>query len=151
MYKTLPILLVCSVSLTSCSVFQQDEVKEEPLQIEYAQKKATNILYLHEQMGTRSGQDTFKSIVSKANVIVDFYADWCGPCKSLGRTIEQIANSYPTITFLKVDVDQFPQIAQAFGVKSIPVLSFYKDGVKVKQIAGAKNKNELESLIRSMY
>jgi thioredoxin 1 len=154
MYMYVPLLLLSSISLSACYAAEKktlDIIPDEIEQVAHAQKNHSNIIYLHEQTEKRSGQDILQNIVSTGNVIVDFYADWCGPCKNLGRTIEQIASDHTAIIFLKVNVDLFPDIAQNFGIKSIPVLIFYKNGQKLKTISGSKNKNELENLIQSMY
>ena len=55
-------------------------------------------------------------------VFVDFYADWCGPCKMLGPVVEELAGETPDVTFVKVNVDDLPEIAQKYGIMSIPAL-----------------------------
>lgn len=73
------------------------------------------------------------------NVLVDFFATWCGPCRMTGRVIEEIEGEYPTVTFLKIDVDQFPEIAQNFMVTSIPSFIAYKDGQNVSLKIGGQS------------
>ena len=72
-------------------------------------------------------------------IIVDFYADWCGPCKMLTPVLEQI-----DLSFLKVNVDDFQELAIKYGVMSIPTLIQFKDGQVIKKIIGYKTKEELE-------
>lgn len=77
------------------------------------------------------------------NVVVDFYADWCGPCKILGRTFQTIEDDFPSITILKVNVDDFPTIAREFFVTSIPYLVCYKDGQRIDFIVNEKKQSDI--------
>lgn len=72
-------------------------------------------------------------------VIVDFYADWCGPCKMLAPILEETS-----FNVLKVNVDDFQELAIKYGVMSIPTLIKFKDGEEVKKTIGFKTKEELE-------
>lgn len=81
-------------------------------------------------------------------VIVDFWAEWCGPCKALAPTIETIANEKAgKVKVCKVDVDGNPTIAAKYGVRSIPTVILFKGGEKVDQIVGNVPKKTLEDLI----
>lgn len=73
-------------------------------------------------------EDFVTTIKNEKKVLVDFNATWCSPCRMMGRVIEDVEEDYPDITFLKVDTDQFPQIAQQFGIMSIPTLIPFIDG-----------------------
>ncbi len=71
-------------------------------------------------------------------VVVDFYADWCGPCKVVAPTIEKLADEYSgRARFAKLDVDESPGIAEEYGVASIPTLIIFKNGKPVDRIIGA--------------
>lgn len=72
-----------------------------------------------------------KIIAEDKNVLVDFNATWCGPCRMMGRVIEEIEAEYPELTFLKVDTDDFPEIAQRFMIASIPSMLAYKNGNRI--------------------
>lgn len=80
-------------------------------------------------------EQTFKADVldSEKPVIVDFWATWCGPCMMLAPVLEEIAAEHPELVVAKVDVDENPQLAMAFGISSIPAVMLFKDG----KIAGA--------------
>ena len=83
-------------------------------------------------------------------VLLDFYADWCGPCKMLAPVIEEAAEDMPEIQFYKVDVDEAPELARSFKVMSVPTLAFFKNGELVKKNVGAVSYEELEELINSV-
>ena len=85
-------------------------------------------------------QEDFNEII-KGEVLVDFYADWCGPCKMMGTVLEEI----DFVDVLKVNVDEYPEIATKYGVMSIPTLIKFKDGKEVKKTIGYKTKDELET------
>ena len=76
--------------------------------------------------------------------IVDFYADWCGPCRMLGPIIEELDN----IQILKVNVDSFHEIANKYGVMSIPTLILFKDGKEVSKMIGLRSKSDIEEMIK---
>jgi thioredoxin 1 len=77
-------------------------------------------------------------------VLVDFWADWCGPCKMIAPTIEEFAVEYEgKLKVTKMDVDQNPRTAMQYGIRSIPTLLIFKDGKIVEQIVGAVPKRSL--------
>ena len=76
-------------------------------------------------------------------VVVDFWAEWCGPCKMIAPILAEIANEQPGITIAKLNVDENPEIAMRFNVMSIPTLIVFKDGDVAKRLVGAKGKGQL--------
>ena len=84
---------------------------------------------------------------SKIPVIVDFSADWCGPCKMLGPILENVAESHDDIKFVSVNIDDEDDLAAKYDVFSIPCLVYIKDGKEVKRNVGLLSKNELEKFI----
>ena len=92
----------------------------------------------------------FESIIKEGVVLVDFYAEWCGPCKMIGPVLEQLAGEYEgKAEIVKVNVDNENELAAAYGVMSIPNLILFKDGQPVKQVVGYQAKKALKALIDS--
>ena len=88
----------------------------------------------------------FEDEVLKADkkVLVDFYADWCGPCKMMSPVVDEIANSYSDkVKVCKINVDEAPDIAVNYGIMSIPTLIFFENGNVVDTIVGLTSKSEL--------
>lgn len=77
--------------------------------------------------------------------IVDFYADWCGPCKMLGSVLESM-----DANILKINVDTHEDLATTFGVMSIPTICFFKDGELKEKVIGFRNKEELEKILNNI-
>ncbi|MDF9866799.1 thioredoxin 1 [Bacilli bacterium PM5-3] len=93
--------------------------------------------------------NNFETEVKQGITLVDFYADWCGPCKMIAPTIEQLANELSDVKIAKLDVDAAPKTAQKYNVMSIPTLIVFKDGEVVDQKMGFMTKDQVESLINS--
>jgi thioredoxin 1 len=80
-------------------------------------------------------------------VLLDFYADWCMPCRRLAPLIDQIAEEYPEYLICKVNVDDEPSLASQFGVSSIPTLVVMRGGEVISQSAGARPKHQILALL----
>jgi len=93
---------------------------------------------------------TFESEVIKAKgpVVVDFWAEWCGPCKMIAPALEEIAKSLgDKVKILKLNVDENPQTAAKYGIQSIPTLMLFKDGTMASKQIGAAPKQKLQQWI----
>lgn len=86
-------------------------------------------------MITYNGED-FQSLIKEGLVLVDFYAEWCGPCKMLMPVVTRMSENMTDVKFVKIDVDKFRDVAKENGVKSVPTLVLFKDGVEVNRRAG---------------
>lgn len=88
-------------------------------------------------------EDSFEEEIKSGRVLVDFYADWCGPCKMMGNVLESI-----DANILKVNVDMHPQIAKKFGVMSIPTIILFEDGKELRRNIGFMPREELEEFLK---
>ncbi|MBE6809142.1 MAG: thioredoxin [Clostridia bacterium] len=86
-------------------------------------------------------------IESQKTVLLDFYADWCGPCKMLSPIVEEIAEENPQYLVGKINVDNEPELAAAFSVQSIPLLVVMKNGKIAGQVVGYRPKEQILSLL----
>ena len=88
-------------------------------------------------------KEDFNSLI-KDKVLVDFYADWCGPCKMLGPVLEKVESD---IKVIKVDVDAFEDLAREYGVMSIPTIILFNEGKEIKRNIGFIDKERLEKFL----
>ena len=91
----------------------------------------------------------FSDAIKEGVVLVDFYADWCGPCKMVAPVLVQLEQEYQgKLTIVKVDVDAEGGLAQKFGIMSIPTLMLFKDGNSVGQVLGFQAKPMLQQFLK---
>lgn len=92
--------------------------------------------------------ETFHSEVSEGLVLVDFYADWCGPCKMLSPVLDELAvDTEGKLKILKVNIDDSTSVSGEYGIMSIPTLLVFKDGEVVNKVSGFKPKEALLGLV----
>lgn len=94
--------------------------------------------------------ETFDATLSSTGqpVLVDFWAEWCGPCKMMAPILDQLATEQEgRATIAKVDIDAFPELQARFGVRAIPTLIVFKDGQPVSTITGVRSKSFLEAAL----
>lgn len=101
-------------------------------------------------MATMITNNNFKTEVLDANepVLIDFFANWCMPCKMLTPVIEEIANEVPGVKICKINVDEEPELAQQFQVMSIPTLMVMKNGKLVNKTVGVRPKEEIMDMLK---
>ena len=103
------------------------------------------ILYSMENLTS----DAFSQATSSGVVVIDFYADWCGPCQAMMPQVEELDAEMSDITFYKVNIDSEGELAQAQGVQSIPTFMIFKNGEKVDTIIGSIEKEDLAEKIKA--
>ena len=91
----------------------------------------------------------FDQIITSGITLVDFYADWCGPCKMLSPIIEKLDNEFPNIEFIKVNVDDNMDLADRYSIMSIPIVYIFKDGVLIGQMQGYRDKSGVKAFIEN--
>lgn len=95
-------------------------------------------------------QKNFEQVKSSdKTVLLDFYADWCGPCRMVSPLVDEIAEENPQYFVGKINVDNEPELARRFGVSSIPTLVVMKNGNVVQQSAGARPKDQILEMLNS--
>lgn len=100
-------------------------------------------------MITHVNKDSFEAEVLKSDktVLLDFYADWCGPCKMQGKILEAVAPKFDNVKIVKCNVDETPELAQMYGVQSIPTLFAIKNGEVVNKNIGAMDEGGLRRFL----
>ncbi len=91
-------------------------------------------------------EEDFKELIGQESLLVDFYADWCGPCQAMGTILEKV----DFIDVLKVNTDKFPNIASSYGVMSIPTLIFFQNGEEKKKLIGLTSIDDLKAAYESL-
>ena len=96
-------------------------------------------------------KENFDSVKNSSKaVLLDFYADWCGPCRMVSPIVEEIAAENPQYLIGKINVDKEPELAQQFKVLSIPTLAVIKNGAVINRSVGARPKTEILDMLESV-
>ena len=97
-------------------------------------------------------EKTFADEVLRADglVVVDYWADWCSPCKQMAPIIDELSTEYADVKFVKVDTNTNPNLAAEQGVLSLPTLQFFQGGIVAKSLSGGKSKGALKKAIEEL-
>ena len=93
-------------------------------------------------------EDKFKELIKEGKILVDFYADWCGPCQMLTPILEQLEKKNKEIKVIKVNTDEFMELANEYKIMSIPALKLFENGKLIKETVGYMSLEELEDFIK---
>ncbi|KAL8382569.1 hypothetical protein RB595_006378 [Gaeumannomyces hyphopodioides] len=85
----------------------------------------------------KSSEEFKAALANNKVVLVDFFAVWCGPCKAISPKVEQWSEQYPNIHYVKVDVDELPEVSQEYSIRAMPTFLLFKDGEKAEELVGA--------------
>ena len=94
-------------------------------------------------------ESEFAEATASGVVLADFWATWCGPCRSMMPVIEQIAGEMPSVTVVKVNIEDAPQLAGEYGVRTVPTFLVMKDGKVVQELVGVKSKAVLTDALKN--
>lgn len=92
--------------------------------------------------------EDFEKLINNGLVLVDFYANWCGPCQMLSPVLEELEKKNNEVKIVKIDVDKFQNLARKNGIMSIPAIKVYKNSELINQTVGYLELEELETLIK---
>jgi thioredoxin 1 len=102
-------------------------------------------------MVTELNESNFKQMIKTGKAAIDFYADWCGPCQLMKPIFEKVGKEVKEINFFKVNVDESPEPASIYGVRSIPTIVFMKDGKEVDRVLGVIYEDDFKRKISIVF
>lgn len=95
--------------------------------------------------------EDFDDFISAGNVVVDFYAEWCGPCKIMAPHFKEASETLHNVKFAKLDVDGNQEISGRYGVMSIPTTIFFKDGEQIDRYTGALSLKDIKEMVEKDF
>lgn len=106
---------------------------------------------MHSVQQIQASQFSTEVLQSRQPVVVDFFATWCPPCRAIAPVLENLAQGYQgQVKFVKVDVEQAPELASRFRIQGVPTLMFFKDGAVIDQVVGAPPAPALQARVARM-
>lgn len=96
-------------------------------------------------------KDFSEQVLNSENlVVVDFWAEWCGPCRMIKPILDELSTEYTDVAIVGLDVDSYPNVAASQGIRNIPTIGFYKNGIMVERLVGAYPKINLKEKIDAL-
>ena len=149
--------LALSFLVSGCGAaprLQPEAAKEEMIEVEEEMVPAADETETTKGAGSyikaTSIAEFDKIIAENKLVIVDFYAEWCVPCKQFGPIFEQVAAQFPSIVFVKVDGEKSPELLKREGIRGYPTIKVYKDGKHVGNYGGNRSKKDFSSYVSGL-
>ena len=102
-------------------------------------------------MTTELNEENFEESIKQGNAVLDFYADWCGPCQMMEPTLQKVSKEFKEVHFFKINVDENQQIASTYAVRSIPTIIFLKNGKEFDRIIGLLNEMEFRERVKVAF
>ena len=93
--------------------------------------------------------EEFNELIKTGTTLVDFFADWCGPCKMLGPVLEELDSEYPDVDFAKVNVDENMELAGEYGIMSIPAVFLFRNGEVIGNFGGYRDRESVREFLDS--
>ena len=147
--KRIFILIACVAMFTACGG-NKKEVKQQDSENPKSEELVAGSIILNSADFTQKVADLSKEwkYLGDKPAVIDFYADWCGPCKMVSPVVDQIAKEHPEYKIVKVNVDEQPELASKFNIMSIPALFVVKNGEIVNKSVGAKPKSKILEMLK---
>lgn len=143
------IVIILIIVFVGMIILLNNLLKIESNKMISQESKILNNQKEEKDMVIKVGNDNFEEEVLKSEktVLIDFYADWCGPCQMLSPIVEKVAEENEDIKVVKLNIDEEQDLAIKYGVMSIPTLVVVKNGQEVNRVIGLVSKSEVEELI----
>lgn len=142
--------LILGKNVTNTNISQEVDIKEN--MVNYQEGNTTQIIEEEtmENSVLEVTEESFEKEVLKESkkVLIDFYADWCGPCQVLSPIVEEVAKSNTDVKVVRINIDNAENIAIDYGIMSIPTLVVIEDGKEVRRSVGLISQSEIEALIK---
>lgn len=144
------ILLVFIIIFIGIIILLNNILQKENDKMISHENKILNNQEEDEKMVIKVNSENFEKEVLKSEktVLIDFYADWCGPCQMLSPIVEQVASENNNIKFVKINIDDEQDLAINYDIMSIPTLVVIKNGKEVNRVVGVVSKSEIEELLK---